>query len=200
MKQAKNILCASALAVVSQLASAATNLVVEGGELIGATGVNVNGFLYDVSFSDGSCISLFGGCTSPSQFAFTDRTTALAASQVLLDTVFLDSSRGQFDTSPATLRGCESSERCFVFTPFGFSVFEGLPDVAASVAINEESLGDYATPGGIRPAADTSDFPNIAYAVFTAVSPVPEPARGLLLVAGLLAVAVRSVKLRQRAV
>ena len=150
MKQAKSILCAAALAVVSQLASAATNLVVEGGELIGATGVNVNGFLYDVSFSDGSCISLFGGCTSPSQFAFTDRTTALAASQALLDTVFLDSSRG--------------------------------------------------TPGGIRPAADTSDFPNIAYAVFTAVSPVPEPARGLLLVAGLLAVAVRSAKLRQRAV
>ena len=166
--------------------------------MIGAAGVNVNGSLYDVSFSDGSCISLFGGCTSPSQFAFTDRTTAIAASQALLDTVFLDSARGRFDTSPATIRGCESSERCFVFTPFGFSIFEGLPDVEASLAINEEGLGDFATSGGIRPDADTSDFPNISFAVFTPVSPVPEPAGGLLLVAGLVALVVRSAKLSQR--
>ena len=45
------------LAVVSFSVNAAL-LTVNEGQLVGATGVNVNGALYDVSFMDDSCFTL----------------------------------------------------------------------------------------------------------------------------------------------
>ena len=74
-----------------------------GGYLIGATGVEVSGTLYDVEFIDGSCIGLFSGCDEASDFAFTTQAAALVAAQVLLDTVFV----GFFDETPYATVTCE---------------------------------------------------------------------------------------------
>lgn len=58
---------AFALAVVvaaanPRAAAAASLLIDSNGILIGATGVQVGGNSYDVSFVDGSCVTLFSGC------------------------------------------------------------------------------------------------------------------------------------------
>lgn len=58
------------------------------GVVTGATGVNVAGSLYDVNFVDGTCASVFGTCDS-AHFAFTTDTSAVNASQALLDQVFV---------------------------------------------------------------------------------------------------------------
>jgi hypothetical protein len=62
----------------------AATAVMSGGQLIGATGIEVNGASYDVAFLDGSCNSLYNGCTG---LPFTTSSESLAASQALLDQV-----------------------------------------------------------------------------------------------------------------
>lgn len=94
-------------------ASAATLTTDNSGKLTGATGINVAGTSYDVSFIDGTCASVFSGCDANSDFAFnTDEAAGLAA-QALLDQVFL----GTFDTSPSLTRGCTDTSLCSVFIP-----------------------------------------------------------------------------------
>ena len=79
------------------VASAAT-LIVSDGELIGATGVNVDGQLYNVEFLDGACTELFTGCDSAADSAFRDEGAAVRASQALLAQVFVDGPAGPFDS------------------------------------------------------------------------------------------------------
>ena len=64
----------------------AATVVMSGGQLIGATGVEVNGASYDVAFLDGSCNSLYNGCTG---LPFTTSSEGLAASQALIDQVMI---------------------------------------------------------------------------------------------------------------
>ena len=71
-------------------ANAATLNVVDG-ILYGASDVDVLGQLYDVEFLDGTCIALFSGCDSTSDFAFTTLTGARTAAGALLSQVFVDS-------------------------------------------------------------------------------------------------------------
>jgi hypothetical protein len=79
--------------------SAAT-LTVTGGILTGATNVDVGGSFYDVVFVDGTCAAVFNGCDDPTDFIFPTSATAVAASQALIDQVFLDGPLGQFDSNP----------------------------------------------------------------------------------------------------
>jgi hypothetical protein len=48
-------------------ASGAT-LNASGGQILGASGVDVGGTLYDVEFLDGTCIALFSGCDEVSDY------------------------------------------------------------------------------------------------------------------------------------
>ena len=48
------------------------------GKVVGATGVDVDGVLYDVKFDQGTCIALFSNCDDPTDFA-----TSLAQSTAL---------------------------------------------------------------------------------------------------------------------
>ena len=102
-------------------ASAATLIVNDSGILTGATGVNVGGTLYDVTFVDGTCIALFEGCDSVNDFDFTTEADAVAASQALLDQIFLDAAQGEFDSDPGLTSGCVNTTFgvCEVWTPFG---------------------------------------------------------------------------------
>jgi len=94
-----------------------TLLIDGGGQLTGASGVDVGGTLYDVTFVDGTCIDVFNGC-SQSDFFFHNNASAFSAAQALLDQVFLNSGLGNFDSIPSLTLGCESSIMCRPSTPY----------------------------------------------------------------------------------
>ena len=116
-------------------------LVIDGGKLTGATGVDVGGTLYDVTFVDGSCAAVFAGCDQASDFTFSDGTTALAATNALADQVFLDGNSGAFDSQPDLTFGCTSVTRCIPITPYELS---GTLFVNSAYFFN--SSGDPSTP------------------------------------------------------
>lgn len=101
----------------ANVANAAMLQVSADGKLTGATGVDVNGTLYDVSFQEGSCDSLFGGC-DPANFAFHNASNAFTAAWALLQQVFIDSPLGYFDFAPDLLFGCSAVVVCGVLTPY----------------------------------------------------------------------------------
>lgn len=174
-------------------AAGAATLDVRGGVLYGAGGVVVNGAVYDVQFVDGTCIGLFSGCDAAQDFPFAGFATAVAASQALLDQVFLDGPQGDFDSNPTLTRGCEAAfqiGQCSVFTPLDTLVNNVLANnntvpafdsVGAAFTLNGEHLGPYGT---------------VVYGVWTPA--VPEPATALL---GLLggAALLRARRLRGQA-
>ncbi|MCH2186655.1 PEP-CTERM sorting domain-containing protein [Myxococcota bacterium] len=98
----KSSLVAVLLAVfmLASFSAGAANLNVAGGQLMGATGVIVDGSSYNVAFLDGTCIALYDGCDEASDFTFQTAAAATLASQALLDQVFLDGI-GLFDSNPA---------------------------------------------------------------------------------------------------
>jgi len=109
------------------------------GKLLGASGVNVNGTLYDVSFQDGTCNTLFSGCDDKTDFTFQNGPDAEAAAFALLDQVFLDVAAGRFDSDPSLTAGCSNALICIVHTPF--DIFGGRPsetDVGLYTAYNFE--------------------------------------------------------------
>ena len=106
-----------ALVLVASGAQAATLNVVDG-QLMGASGVIVDGTAYNVQFLDGACIELFNGCDDASDFIWQTRDAAILASQALLDQVFLDVPQGLFDNSPNLTNGCNSLHNCEVLSKF----------------------------------------------------------------------------------
>jgi PEP-CTERM motif len=154
-------------------AAHAAVLQVSGGELTGATGVNVNGSLYDVRFVEGTCVSLFSGCNDVG-FTFHTSTDAVAASQALLDQVFLDSSSGNFGTQPSLTFGCENPGTCNVATPIFLGPFNL---IEVGFASNTDATGDSAFVTRFEATRDTGGSDSaLVWAVWTVSSSVPEPA------------------------
>ncbi|MBI5722261.1 MAG: PEP-CTERM sorting domain-containing protein [Burkholderiales bacterium] len=153
---------------------------VEGGLLTGASGVLVNGALYDVSFQDGSCNSLQLNCT---QFTFNNADDAGAAAQALLDQVF----SGLFDTTPSLTRGCTLAGACIVSTIYGPEPLTPVDFNLATTTNTVAEPGDRAGSGGIIGAGfDTTPKNDITIAVWTAApTSVPEPSALGLALAGL---------------
>ena len=112
---------AAVLVLVAGGAQAVT-LNVVGGQLMGASGVLVDGGLYDVQFLDGTCIDLYNGCDYVSDFTFQTEASANLASQALLDQVFLDGPSGNFDSVPGLTNGCNDTTNCVAYTPYAFVV------------------------------------------------------------------------------
>ena len=171
------------LAFISFSVNAAL-LIVNEGELVGATGVNVNGALYDVSFMDGSCFTLYSGCDDPTDFLFSGNAASQAASDALLEQVFI----GLYDDEPSLTLGCSFDTRCRVLTADG--VVNGEGDlIHGSFAVNSKKgavQGD-TTSGGTFDVLlfDTSTMDNRTVAVW-AVSSVPLPASVWLFGSGLI--------------
>lgn len=160
-------------------AAAAVLLVNGNGQLTGATGVDVNGTLFDVSFIGGECADAFGVCDE-SAFAFNTEMDALAAGQALLDQVFLDGPEGDFDTVPSAIQGCFlSSGNCFARIPF--SIDNGVFQVTVNNLITVDS--DFVFAEGPFDL-DNGPFSNVTFGVFTA-SEVPLPAAAWMFLAGL---------------
>ena len=166
---------------VPGLSSAAT-LNVVGGQLVGASDVDVGGTLYDVAFVEGSCISLFSGCDEVSDFTFQTEAAATLASQALMDQVFLDGVAGTFDSNPELTFGCSDTVDCRVFTPFDPVFFS---DVYMANNWSAEFF-DSVSLVGVNNAFDTATYIPGVYAVWT-----PEPSTALLLGLGLTALAAR---------
>jgi hypothetical protein len=177
--------------------SSAATLNIVGGELVGASGVDVGGTLFDVTFVDGTCVALFGGCDEVSDFAFDSEASALVASDALLDQVLLDGPEGNFDSIPNLVRGILSTFPAFIVTPFAFDV---LGDVETILTRNDPTENpsemSFLDPNPRDPNQDFSIEPVRTWAVWSEtpvvvdpdpMSPVPLPAGGILMMSGLAA-------------
>jgi len=174
----------------------AASLDVIGGQLVGASNVDVGGLLYNVEFLEGSCIDLFDGCDSPADFTFTTQTAATAASQALLDQVFLNGAPGLFDSSPELTAGCYILDgHCSAITAYEF---DGGINANVTLARNFELEPDVViTTATINTISDTDHPPTDTevYAVWTLASvPVSVPGPGALTALGLLAFGVLTLR------
>jgi hypothetical protein len=158
-------------------ATAATPYVV-GGQLLGASDVDLDGMLYDVEFLDGTCVGLFSGCDEASDFTFQTADDAFAASQALLDQVFVDGASGLFGSTPDLTVGCVYPSYCEVITPYAPN---GSSNVDTRFAINDSDGGDGVGAATIPSAYDTASAAAATYARWTAV---PEPTTTVLFFSG----------------
>jgi hypothetical protein len=177
------------LVLVASSAQAAT-LNVVGGQLFGASGVDVGGTLYNVEFIEGTCIALYSGCDSVSDFTFQSSSAAELANDALIDQVFIDGIDGLFDTDPELTNGCadnfEDPVLCDAITPYAVE-----PGDRVRVHGTGNVIGSFDTPliGFQWPTdVDTTSELSFVYAVW---SPVPEPDTALLMGLGLLGLAAR---------
>lgn len=181
------------IVMLASSSASAASLNVVGGQLMGASGVDVGGSFYDVEFLDGTCIALFDGCAEAADFAFPTSGQALAAALAVLDQVMLDSDDGQFDNEPALTNGCVELSGCAILIPFGIA--NGTVSVRSAV----NGLADLDSTSAVGTLADNEDSflaPSSVYAVFT---PVPEPGTGLLIGLGLLGLSHSKVHRSSRA-
>lgn len=184
------VLCGAFIGSVllTAAASAAPIIVMQGTKLSGATGVEVSGKKYNVSFVDGTCVSVFGSCSNDS-FVFKTSAEAALASQALLDQVFLDfGGLWQFDSSPQRINGCTNTQVCAAYTPY----------VATATTFSLRSAANGAPSWGVDRINQGFDFPHTydtvardaaVYARWSIVeAEVPEPSSVALMtlaVAGL---------------
>jgi hypothetical protein len=165
-----------AFAAAAQASATPILLVNTSGILTGANNVDVTGTLYNVTFADGSCNSLFNGCAT-SAFAFTTLPTAKAAAQALLDQVFVNGPAGNFDSSPQRTFGCASgSSSCQTMIPYWT---DGSGGVWFAIPRNNNgNVADYVTNGYTSVNHDFTSLVNVSYAIYSRVTnptTVPEP-------------------------
>jgi hypothetical protein len=195
------------LALVCSTASYGATLHTSNGSLLGASGVNVNGALYDVSFQDGVCADLYDGCDQNSDFPFAnpldadDVTMGLAANIALLEQVFIDSPLGAFDSVPSLTNGCFAVGGCQVSTPLFLS--QGGNGLGILWLFNRNNVdGDIGTGSGAGLRSFDTRIQNPVndshvYAVWHLAAPVPEAPPYAMLLAGMALVGVTTLRRRQ---
>jgi hypothetical protein len=170
--------------------SATPILIESSGNLMGATGVYVNGSLFDVSFVDGSCISLYGGCNEVTDFVFTSQTMADAAGAALLSQVL----NGAADTNISLVNGIEKAFSVSVIGSFYWNLASNTFK-QSSISNNVfDSLDAVQTTWSFGAANRDTTLQNTwTIAVWTAHE-VPEPTTLAIFTLGLMGLAVRRFK------
>lgn len=153
-------------------ASAATLNIDGGGNLLGASGVDVGGTIYDVEFLDGSCVDNFNGCDAVSDFDFTTEADALLASAALM-VIILDTVDGDFDSVPTLTNGCSFDSWCYIVTPYELV---GV-NMEGAFFLNFSSANGGTDESGspLRVEISNGNSSNVVYADWS-VSQVPVPA------------------------
>lgn len=178
--------CALIWGVLAGVAHAAV-LHVTNGILTGASDVLVDGIFYEVSFVDGTCITVYPSpygapyCAVP--FASKPE-HAFHAARALMSQVFLDGPAGPFDTSPELTRGCSDPDVCNVFIPDDLYCEEGICGVAGLNSVNARDVIDNPEVDGwgyVYSIVDMTASPSITYATWTPTG-IPAPATHALLV------------------
>ncbi len=190
-------LAAAAVALASQAAGAAAVPTFDvSGRLIGGTGLDVFGQLYDVQFSGGSCASLFGGCADGSSFvisAFDEN----AAGEAIAQLVGAAYSSGKPQTL-SFIAGCSNVlTRCDILTPFGAVDDTTVQVEDTAIFINQSGVGDTLQSTTVE-SGDSTDA-KTTFAIFTAEAApgsVPEPGSTALVAVGLAAAAASLGKRR----
>jgi len=162
-------------------AIAAPTLVVNGGILEGATGVDVGGTLYDVTFMDGSCADVFDGCDESADFPFPNTVTTQSAWAALLPTI----QSSPFVNLPNNILGCGPGETvCRIRTPTAVILGPPAAFFHASITLRSGSAPTTETGSTLI----TVDFGSQGTLGKWTVSPepVPEPTTMMLLSTGLL--------------
>ncbi len=170
----------AALVLMASGAQAVT-LNIDGGQLVGASDVLVDGSLYNVQFLDGTCVELYNGCDDLADFTFQTLAAAREASEAIDDQVLIDlpGPVPDFDLIPELTNGCSSAAVCLILTPF-----VAVPSFTVSILSNAPSTDLFlvGTGSAYDATASTASESNRVYAVWSAV---PEPSTALLFLVGL---------------
>lgn len=170
-------------------ASAAIQLVNGSGQLTGATGVNVGGTLYDVSFSQ--CNATQSGFSSACTPFFQNSADATLAAQALLDQVFVDTLSGSFDSNPGLTLFCSGMTYCLMAVPY-----TGAPSVDTEGAFNTATIDSVSYTPWVY-----NGSPYIVPLNVAVFSPsVPEPATWMMMLLGFGGIAASVRARRSKAV
>ena len=188
MRTAMKAAFGSLAALVCATSTSAATLMIDGdGQLTGARGIDIGGVSYDVEFVDGSCVEVFSGCNSSSDFAFRNQANADLASQALLDQVLIDGPLGLFDSMPALTEGC-SGILCNFFIPYSLGSFGPTLTVQVSAAQNEpfNTGGDFdrVISSNLIRSSQIDALGSSTWARFTLTQAVPEPGTWLMMILG----------------
>lgn len=161
-------------------------------QLVGATGVAINGAFYDVTFVDSSCVLLFSGCDAGSDLDFQHQTSAQAAGQAIMDQIYTPNAF--YDLNPEQTTGVIDFSIGAIVIPYGIPVVSGNLDVVQVLnygGINDSSDTVMNCLSCLNENDDTGNHDRRVYALFNEVGTVPLPGSWLLFLGGLASLTAR---------
>ena len=147
---------------MSAPAVAAPALIYQEGVLVGIKGLLVSGVEYQVTFADGSCVSLLDGCDSDADFPFASPEEAELASSVL-QAVFAERGYPVF--------GCDPNWACSLLTPINLSddlARARSVDLYVSGASCTENCASYEGWESLQITSDTANHDDMVYVLWEA--------------------------------